>query len=135
MEEERTVRVMIRVMLGLFVLIWLMFMVRFAWAQTTISVDIAKAKLVWDWTQGTGGLVGEFRAKCGNITGSYSVVTVIVDPAQRMVPIKMVITEPGKWFCVVTAANEFGESAPSNEVNFAAGVVPVSPANNRVQAQ
>lgn len=106
-----------------------------AQAQTTISVDINKAKLAWDWTQGTGGIPTEFRVKCGAATGNYSRVTTLADPAARGANIRDVITGSGNWFCAVTAANAFGESVPSNEVNFSAGAAPSAPTNARVSAQ
>ena len=106
-----------------------------AWAQTTLAVDINRAMLSWEWTQGVGGAVSEFRVKCGTATGSYSKVTILADPAARTMPVKNAIAGAGKWFCVATAANPFGESGPTNEVTFDAGVVPVSPANLSVQVQ
>lgn len=104
-------------------------------AQTTISVDINKAKLAWDWTQGSGGTPTEFRVKCGTATGNYTKVTTIADPAARQANVKDVITGSGNWFCAVSAANSFGESGNSNEVPFAAGAAPLAPTNARVTAQ
>lgn len=104
-------------------------------AQTTIAVDIAKAKLAWDWTQGTGGVPTEFRVKCGAASGVYTKITTIADPAARSANIRDVITGSGNWFCAVSAANQFGESANSNEVFFAAGAAPLAPTNARVSAQ
>lgn len=106
-----------------------------AWAQTTLAVDINRAMLSWEWTPSTGGAVSEFRVKCGTVTGSYSKITILADQAARTMPVKNAIAGAGKWFCVATAANSFGESGPTNEVTFDAGVVPVSPANLSVQVQ
>ncbi len=107
----------------------------FAEAQTTIAVDIAKAKFVWTWAQGTGGAVAQFHVKCGTATGSYTTDTIVNDPAARQLPISSAITAPGTYFCVVAAANQFGQSANSNQVSFAAGAVPVAPASLTIQAQ
>lgn len=104
-------------------------------AQAVISVDIAKARLAWSWAQGTGGAVAEFRVKCGPATGTYTSTTVIADPAARSVPIQQVVSGPGAYFCAVTAANQFGESGPSNEVPFAAGNVPAAPSGFQITAQ
>ena len=106
-----------------------------AWAQTTLAVDINRAMLSWEWTPSTGGAVSEFRVKCGTVTGSYSKITILADQAARTMPVKNAIAGAGTWFCVATAANPFGESGPTNEVTFDAGVVPVSPANLSVQVQ
>ena len=104
------------------------------WAQTVISVDITKARLVWTWTQGTGGAVTEFRVKCGSTTGIYTKITILTDPTARFVTILSAITGPGNWFCVVSAANQFGESANTNEVSFAAGQQPVGPSGLQIIA-
>ena len=110
-------------------------MVAPAWAQTVISVDIARARLSWNWTQGTGGAVTEFRVKCGPTAGTYTSTTVLADPATRSVPVQQVVSGPGTYFCIVTAANQFGESGPSNEVPFAAGNVPAAPSGVQITAQ
>jgi len=91
---------------------------------TTISVDIAKAKFTWSWTQGTGGLVEVFTVKCGPASGSYDILVDLADPAARSVPVNQVVTASGTYFCVVTAKNTFGESGASNEVTFQAGQIP-----------
>lgn len=106
-----------------------------AWAQAVISVDIAKARLAWTWAQGTGGAVTEFRVKCGPAAGTYTSTTVLADPGARSVPVQQVVSGPGAYFCVVTAANQFGESASSNEVPFAAGNVPAAPSGLQITAQ
>lgn len=103
-------------------------------AQTTIAVDITKATLAWTWTQGTGGAVEEFRVKCGPSSGTHT-TTHLAPPAARSVPVLTVVPAPGVYFCVVTAANQFGESAPTNEVAFNAGTVPLAPTNLEIRAQ
>ena len=104
-------------------------------AQTVISVDITKAQLMWSWAQSTGGVAAEFRVKCGNTAGTYTKVSVLADSAAREIPVASAITGPGNWFCVVSAANQFGESGPSNEVNFAAGNAPLAPSGLQIIAQ
>lgn len=103
-------------------------------AQTIVSVNINKAKLVWDWTQGTGGTADEFRVKCGQTSGTYTKITSVA-PTLRELAVSTAIAGNGNWFCVVTAANSFDESGPSSEVPFVAGVGPSSPSNLRLQAQ
>lgn len=103
-----------------------------------LSVDLNKANLSWTWAQGpapTDGMASEFRVKCGPSSNSYTRTTVIADPAARQTPIRPLIGGSGLWFCAVTAANKFGESGPSNEINFDAGAVPSNPANAMVTAQ
>ena len=104
-------------------------------AQAVISVDITKARLSWTWTQGTGGAVTEFRVKCGPSAGTYTSTIVLADPAARSVPVQQVVSGPGNYFCVVIAANQFGESGPSNEVPFAAGNAPAAPSGLQITAQ
>ena len=103
-------------------------------AQTVISVDINKARLQWDWTQGTGGAVDKFNVKCGTTPTTVSKVTTIADPAARSANIRDVITGSGQWYCAVNAENGFGVSGDSNQVPFAAGAAPSAPANSRVTA-
>lgn len=106
-----------------------------AFAQQAIAVDIAKAKLVWTWSQGTGGVPAEFRIKCGNTSGSYTKTTPVTNIALRELAIATAINGVGTWFCVATAANEFGESGATAEITFRAGAVPTSPATLVIQAQ
>ena len=106
-----------------------------AWAQTILNVDITRARLSWNWTQGTGGAAAEFRIKCGPTAGTYTSTTVLADPAARSVPVQQVVSGPGTYFCIVTAANQFGESGPSNEVPFVAGNAPAAPSGLQITAQ
>ena len=106
-----------------------------AWAQAVISVDITAARLSWTWAQGTGGAVAEFRVKCGPTAGTYTSTTVLADPTARSVPVQQVVSGPGTYFCVVVAANQFGESGPTNEVNFTAGNAPAAPSGLQITAQ
>lgn len=106
-----------------------------ALAQTAISVDIDKAQLTWSWVKGTGGDVAEFRIKCGQASQSYTKVTTLPDPTVRSLAVRTAIAGPGAWFCVVTAANQFGESAPTNEVAFQAGTPPATPTGLQIMVQ
>ena len=105
-----------------------------ALAQNVVAVNIQKAKLTWAWSQGTGSATSEFRVKCGASTGVYTVTTPVTFPTQELA-VKSAISGVGPWFCVVVAANQFGESAPSNEVSFLAGDVPGGATNLTVLAQ
>jgi hypothetical protein len=108
----------------------------FAYAQaTSVAVDITKAKMTWGWDKGTGGDAAGFNVKCGTTSGSYTIVVPLTDPAARSIPVSQVISATGKYFCVITAVNQFGESAPSNEISFDAGTVPVPPAGLTIQMQ
>ena len=102
---------------------------------TTLAVNLDRATLSWSWSAGTGGTPDEFRVKCGPSPGNYTITHVVADPAARSVPIKDVIVNSGRYFCAVSAANAFGESALSNEVSFDAGNIPISPTDLKVTAQ
>ena len=97
-------------------------------------VSFETGGLTFNWQQGTGGPATEFRTKCGSVQGGpYSTVAAFpiggfpAGPSYR-VQYANFLTGPGKWFCVVTAANvQTGgtlESGPSNE---AAGDVQKGP--------
>lgn len=94
-------------------------------AQVLIAVDIDRQSLSWDAPVG-GGAVGEYRVKCGSISGNYTKITPVAAPATS-IPVRDAIDGLGAWFCVVTAANQFGESGPSNEITFEAGMKPGAP--------
>lgn len=55
--------------------------------------------------------------------------------AVRSVALSVVTTVESKYFCVVSAANSYGESDNSNEVSFDAGTVLVNPVSLTIQAQ
>lgn len=91
----------------------------------TVQVDINRAKLSWNWSPDVGGVAPtEFRMKCGTTAGTYTKITTI-GAAVREMAVKDAISGAGNWFCVVVAANSFGESGGSNEIPFAAGAAPV----------
>lgn len=102
---------------------------------TTLAVDIDRATLSWNWSVGTGSPVEEFRIKCGPSTGNYTITHIVADPAARSVPVKDIVGGAGIYFCAVSAANAFGESALSNEISFGTGNIPLPPTNLRVTAQ
>jgi hypothetical protein len=105
-------------------------------AAQSVSVDINRAKLAWTWTAATGsGAPSEFRVKCGQSSGSYTKTTIVSDSALRSIDIKTVIGGQGNWFCVVSAANSFGESGNSNEVPFVAGAAPSGSIAASISAQ
>ena len=113
--------------------IFIIFAEGYALAQT-ISVDLSKANFNWTWTQGTGGPATEFHVKCGSATNTYTRVTTVA-PTARSLPVKDGITGSGNWYCAVSAVNQYGESANSNEVFFSAGAGPSAPTNFGVSAQ
>lgn len=102
-----------------------------ALGQTVPKVSFQRGTLSWDYTQGTGGVAAEFRMKCGVASATYTKIT-IVPVTQKSLPVNQAIPAIGTYFCVVTAANEYGESGPSNEVNFTAGNAPSDPLNLRL---
>lgn len=94
------------------------------YAQTTLAVDIRKAEFTWAWVPGNGGAVEEFRIKCGAALGTYTITKAIADPAARSYPVLGVVPSVGNYFCVISVANQFGESPNSAEVSFNAGDIP-----------
>lgn len=96
-----------------------------AFAQVLIAVDIDRQSLAWE-APTSGGQVGEYRVKCGPASGSYTKIMPVAAPATS-IPVKDAIDGLGAWFCVVTARNAFGESGPSNELAFEAGMRPGDP--------
>lgn len=101
-------------------------------AMAQSSIDINLANFYWDWAQGTGGAVAEFRIKCGPAVGNYPTVTIVANPAARNFPVKNAVSGQGTWHCIMTAANQYGESPPTGDVFFAAGVSASSPSNFRL---
>jgi hypothetical protein len=96
-----------------------------ATADAQVSVVISRTALFWAWEPAPeSGEVDEFIIKCGQQAASYT-RTVAIGPTLREVPLKSLITGPGNWFCVVVAANPFGESEASNSVDFVAAGAPV----------
>lgn len=104
----------------------------------TVTVDLNKSALAWDWAKGAPPNDGDptgFIARCGRQAGVYSANTPINDPQARQVAIKSIVNGQGVWFCAVAATNRYGTSANSNQVSFDAGAAPADPSNARVQAQ
>ncbi len=106
-----------------------------AWAQTSIAVDIDKATIVWDaWAVGQGSKPDTYHVKCGDSTGNYNHPQVNVPSDRNSTPVKSAIPGIGAYFCVVTASNQFGQSGPSNEINFEAGSKPDNPTGTHLEA-
>jgi len=80
-----------------------------------LSVDAEKGQLSWT-PGGGGGPVEEYRVKCGLAPGRYELPVVVLSASVTSTEVARVLPRPGKFFCVVAAANQHGESAPSNEV-------------------
>ena len=102
-------------------------------ASAQQSIDLNAAQFYWDWTPvANGGTPTEFRIKCGPTIGTYPNVTIVTNPAARSFPVKNAIAGSGTYHCVMTAANQYGESPPTAEVFFVAGVSASSPSNLRL---
>jgi len=102
---------------------------------TTISVDLAKAKLVWTWNQGPGGPVEKWQIRCGPTSTHYEILVELPVPAARSIPISQVAPTVGTYFCIVSAQNSFGAGGPSPEVSFQAGQVPSAVQTLTIEAQ
>lgn len=106
-------------------------------AQTSVSVDLNKAVLSWEWTKGAppnDGDATEFVIKCGQTSKTYTKLTSVAGNV-RSAPVKDVITGVGDWFCAVSAKNQHGESPNTSEIAFVAGTVPVPPTNLTIKTQ
>ena len=98
--------------------------------EVIITKDYDEAHFSWDWTQGTGGTVREFRLYCQDVTGKTPIpvspfplkIPVEVREAQSLVgprvPVKRVLPGPGRYSCEITAWNGAGESEASNKITF-----------------
>lgn len=105
-------------------------------SSTVFAEPLSTAKLAWMPPVSTAEglpLVGDlaltdYKIYCGASSGSYAVtknVGLVVEYKASDVPLTI-----GVWFCVVTALNQYGESAYSNEKQFTLeGSVPASPTN------
>jgi len=71
--------------------------------------------LVWNAPR-EGGPVAEYRVKCGPEPGNYTLPVARIAPPATRLPVERAVPGPGTYFCVVQAANQYGESEASNEV-------------------
>jgi hypothetical protein len=99
------------------------------WIIVLLTVNLATGQFSWTpgTTDATHGAAASYNVKCGSATGTYTITSNVLAPATS-VAVSTVVPLPGTYFCVATAVNSFGESAPSNEVNFQSGYTPSSPA-------
>ena len=100
-----------------------------------LAVDLNKARFEWNWAQGTGGLASAFSMKCGSESGNYTNSVRVEDVSVTQMPLSSLVASPGEYYCAVSAVNEFGESAVSNEVHFKAGLSPLPPQSNRIVSE
>lgn len=105
--------------------------VGFAHAQA-LNVDINSRSFVWTASivDATHPAPTSYNVKCGVATKVYTIIVPVTPVAPALtppttVPVKAILT-PGMWFCAVTAANQFGESPPSNELTLNAGYAPAA---------
>jgi hypothetical protein len=75
------------------------------------EADLVNRSYCWTWAQGAGSAVDEFRLKVGTASGTYSQTVVVpfssVSPTGEYChPVISAVTSKGKYFSVVTAANE-----------------------------
>ena len=104
-----------------------LFWVLSAIAQTVIQVPFDKAILIWE-APATGTAPTTYHVNCKLIGGGTLPVVDVVAPAVK-IPVRDVVSGPGKYECFITASNAFGEGAASNVLPFDAGEVPGPPAN------
>ena len=95
-----------------------------------IIVDWDKAVLTWTWQENPGSVTNGWRMKCGQTSGTYTVITDVADPAARSMSVKQATGGGtyGTWFCIVVPYNNIspkpGEGKPSNVVSFQGGQTP-----------
>src|SRR5262245_7322527 len=101
---------------------------------TSLIVDIDKAVLSWNWSQGTGGMAESFDVKCGTTSKVYSQITNLASPSARSIPVRQAITGSGLWYCTVEAVNKYGRSGDAPEATpFDAGAKPSTPDKVMIQ--
>ncbi len=72
----------------------------------------APRELVWDPSPGAES----YTVKCGTEQGRYTLPPVDVKAPSTSVPLERILRGASTYFCVVTASNQKGESAPSKEI-------------------
>lgn len=105
--------------IGLIALAVLLFAGQAEAQATPQSVDLSKAYFRWQYT---GPPVDEFRIKCGPASGTYPILRVVLGGAAREDRANLTIKNNGVYYCILTSANKYGESLPSNEIFFDGGV-------------
>lgn len=90
----------------------------------TLSANAAYTLINWGWSQGSGATITGFKVKCGRSSGSYTLTTIVSDPAARSLNVYTATNGRGQWFCTVSAFNATSESTNGNEVQF---VLPAPP--------
>jgi hypothetical protein len=119
---------MIKIVLVSVIVIVTVFAVNASAQQVIIDWD--KAMLTWTWTENPGSVTNGWRMKCGQTSGTYTVITDVADPAARSMSAKTATGGGayGVWFCVVVPYNNIspkpGEGKPSNVVSFQGGMTP-----------
>jgi hypothetical protein len=84
------------------------------WTKAPQVSAVSPKTISWDPTPNAE----HYTLKCGTEPGRYALPPQIVRAPATQVPVQAVATQPGKYFCVVTASNASGESGPSNEIMF-----------------
>jgi len=90
-----------------------------SWAATAYLAFFDTAVFAWD-APSSGGTPTEYRVKVGSSPGVYTQTTVVAYPTTE-VTVSTAVPGSGRWYAAVTAANEAGESGPSNEIVLIAG--------------
>ena len=96
-------------------------------AQTVIQVPFDMAILVWE-VPATGTVPATYHVNCKLIGGGTLPVVDVAAPTVK-IPVRNVLSGPGKYECFITASNAFGEGVASNVLPFDAGEVPGPPVN------
>ena len=81
----------------------------------TPKVASPPRELVWDPSPGAEW----YTVKCGTERGRYTLPSVVVKAPSTSVALESITGGSGTYFCVVTASNRNGESAPSSEIALA----------------
>jgi len=84
------------------------------WTKAPQMSGVSPKTISWDPTPNAE----HYNLKCGTEHGRYTLPSVIVRSPATQVSVQAIATQPGKYFCVVTASNASGESGPSNEIMF-----------------
>ena len=86
-------------------------------AQTIVDLDDA----VFSWTWASNAVPADkFRIKCGLVTDKYTFIADVSGSNVRELDLRLVVTEPGTYFCRQYGIRKTVESTGSNEITFQA---------------
>jgi hypothetical protein len=97
------------------------------------SVNLSSSQFAWTASaiDATHPTPASYHVKCGTVKGVYPLIVTVPAPATSVL-VSKVLTAPGTYYCVVTARNVSGESAPSNEIQLSVVLMVFPPTQFKV---